>query len=76
MPVADLKPRIAAYLKLPIEHLQDDAILTDLVAESFILVEMIIELQDTLGIRLTQDDLKSVRTVGDLVSLLARKTGA
>ncbi len=73
MAVAGLKARMAAFLKLPEEKLKDDVLLTDLVTESFILVEMVIELQDDLGIQLMQDDLKPVRTVGDLVRVIDSK---
>jgi hypothetical protein len=35
-----------------------------------VLIEMIIELQEELGIHLVQGDLKNVSTVGDLIELL------
>lgn len=65
-----LKEKIASFLRQPVSKLQDEALLTDLVTESFVLVEMVIELQEELGIRLVQEDLKNVRTVGDLTQLL------
>jgi acyl carrier protein len=71
--MADVKARMAAFLRLSEDKLADDAVLTDLVTESFILVEMVMELQHELGIRLAQDDLKPVRTVGDLVRVIESK---
>lgn len=65
---------MAQLLKQPVERLVDAAVLTDLVAESFVLVDMVIELQDDLGIRLMQDDLKPVKTVGDLLVVIEGKT--
>lgn len=71
---SDVKDRAARLLKLPPERLEDDRVLTDLVTESFVLVEMVIELQQELGVRVIQDDLKDVRTVGDLTALFASKS--
>lgn len=69
----DVKEKLASFLKQPISRMQDDALLTNLVVESFILVEMIIELQDDFGIRLVQEDMKHVKTVGDLTELLVSR---
>ena len=55
------------------EELGDDIELTSLVAESFALVETVISLQEELGIRLVQDDLREVRTVADLVRVCATR---
>lgn len=70
-----VRTRMAQILKQPVDRLADTAVLTDLVAESFVLVDMVIELQDDLGIRLMHDDLKAVKTVGDLLAVIASKTG-
>lgn len=56
----------------PVE-LSDDVVLTDLVAESFALIETVIRLQEDLGIRLVQDDLRGVISVGDLVGVCAER---
>jgi len=63
------KEKMAAFLKIKVSKLVDEAVLTDLVAESFILVEMVIELQEEFSIRLVQEDLKEVKTVGDLIQV-------
>jgi acyl carrier protein len=68
-----VKERIASFLKQPISRLQDDALLTNLVVESFILVEMIIELQDDFAVRLVQEDMKDVKTVGQLTELFVSR---
>jgi acyl carrier protein len=67
---AQVKKEIAATLKKPVEKLGDDVALTDLVQESFALVEMVIDLQETFSVRFGQEDLNAVKTVGDLVRLI------
>ena len=69
-----VRGKMAQFLKQPVERLADATVLTDLVAESFILVDMVIELQEDLGIRLMHDDLKNVKTVGDLLAVIAGKS--
>jgi len=68
-----VKEKIASFLKQPISRLQDDALLTNLVVESFILVEMIIELQDVFEVRLVQEDMKDVKTIGALTDLFVSR---
>lgn len=65
----EVKAKMAVFLKQPVSKLEDDTVLTNLVAESFALVEMVIELQEEFGVRLVQEDLKAVKTVGDLTRL-------
>jgi acyl carrier protein len=68
-----VKEKIANFLRQPISRLQDDALLSNLVVESFILVEMIIELQDAFDVRLVQEDMKDVKTVGQLTELFVSR---
>jgi acyl carrier protein len=74
-PPADpaLLDAIARQLGLPPGAVQADQRLADLVPSSFSLVELLIELQEQHGIRLAQDDLRSLVTVGDLVALVRSK---
>jgi acyl carrier protein len=65
----EVKQKMAAFLRLPVTKLDDAALLTDVVVESFALVEMVIRLQDDLGVRLIQEDLNNVKTVGELAQL-------
>lgn len=64
---ADVRARMARTLGAEAEEVTDEAVLRDLVAESFKLVEMVIDLQETFGLRITQDQLLGVHTVGDLL---------
>ena len=68
------KAKMASLLRQPVTKLDDDAILTNLVVESFLLIEMVIELQEEFGVRLVQEDLREVKTVGDLVNLFASRS--
>jgi acyl carrier protein len=58
---------------MPEERLADEALLSDLVEESFALIEMMIELQEEFEVRaFIQDDFKAIRTVGELIALLEK----
>ncbi len=52
------------------ESITDDAVLTSLVNSSFVLVEMVIELQEEFGVRFQQVDMNGVTTVGQLIALI------
>ena len=68
-----IKEKMASLLKQPVSKLEDGAELTGLVVESFVLIEMVIELQEEFGVRLVQEDLRDVKTVGDLTTLIASR---
>jgi len=70
---AKIKQALGNSLERKPEDLDDDTVLKNLVAESFALIETVINLQEDLGIRLVQDDLRDVKTVGDLVQVCARR---
>jgi len=67
-----VRAKIASFLKIPPDHVQESAVLTDLVSESFVLVEMVMELQEEFGVRIMQEDLQHVKTVGDLERLIEK----
>jgi acyl carrier protein len=62
-----IKGKMAEFLKAPPERLEDSASLVSLVQESFVLVQLVLELEEEFDVRLVQEDLRDVRTVGDLV---------
>ncbi len=62
----EFKNKIAKFLKIPLDKVKDDAVLTELVTDSFALIDMVVELQEEYSSRLTQENLKDVRTVSDL----------
>lgn len=71
-----IKAKVAELLRVDPMKVQDDTIVSDLVADSFALVEMVVELQEQTGIRLMQKDLQGVRTVGDLTQVMVRLSTA
>ena len=62
-----IRTRIATLARVPLERVVDGAALVDVVPESFGLVEVLLDLQDELGTRLTHEDLRDLRTIGDLL---------
>ena len=52
------------------EMVRDDAELTSLVNSSFLLVELVIELQEEFDVRFQQVDMNEVVTVGQLLDLV------
>lgn len=74
MTASALKETMAAFLKVPTARMTDDTILTELVRESFLLIEMVMYLQDELSVRIVQEDLKGVERVGQLVEVFLAKT--
>ncbi|MCZ6742463.1 MAG: acyl carrier protein [Alphaproteobacteria bacterium] len=69
----DIKAQIAELLKVPEERVEDETVLKELTTDSFLLVEMVIGLQEVFHVRLVQDDLREVQTVADLTSLFVSR---
>jgi len=68
------KKAMSEIIKQPVERLGDDALLSNLVTDSFLLVDMVIELQEEFGVFLVQEDLKEVKSVGNLIELFETKS--
>jgi acyl carrier protein len=66
----NIRQRIAQILEVSDQRVVADAVLTDLVADSFRLVELAIELQEDYEVMFGQADMVGLRTVGDLVALV------
>jgi acyl carrier protein len=62
--------RIASVLRVPADTLTPQTTVQDLAADSFMLVEMIVDLQEEFDVAFTQARLREVATLGDLVQLL------
>ncbi len=65
-----VRKTMAEVLGHATSKVEDSALLTDLVNSSFLLVEMVIELQEEFDVRFQQADLADVETVGDLIELV------
>lgn len=68
-----VRMKMAEILHTSVETLQDTMLLTDLVTDSILLVHMVIELQEVFGVRLVHEDVQEVKTIGDLLALVARQ---
>ncbi|MEO3786714.1 4'-phosphopantetheinyl transferase superfamily protein [Actinocorallia sp. B10E7] len=71
---ADVAERVATLLNVPADRLEPGTLVRDLVRESFMLVEMVIDLQEEFDAVFGQEQLREVSTLGDLAALL-RETG-
>ena len=71
----EITKRMAEVLGVPESRVRPDVVLTDLVSDSYRLVEMAIELQDDYDVILTQADLSEVTTVGELTDLVRNRVG-
>lgn len=71
-----VRAKIAEVLGHKAEVIMDDAVLTDLVNNSFLLVELVIELQEEFDVRFQQADMNEVKTVGALIDLVDSRIAA
>ena len=76
--VFDVVRRIASELldAAPATLTDDTHFVDDLAVDSLALVEYAMALEDALSVRLSEDELTPVRTVGQLVDLLTAKRAA
>ena len=70
---AAVKQALAKFLKLPADQIADTMELKGLVRDSFMLVELLIELQEEFGVRLCQTDAEQLHTVAELTGLIAER---
>ncbi len=68
-----IKTTIARLAHVPVELLNDEQRLTDLLVDSFAIVDLSIALQEELSITFTHGDLAELKTVGQLVALVSSK---
>ncbi|SHH21070.1 acyl carrier protein [Thermosipho atlanticus] len=65
---------LAEKLDIPIEDIDESShIIDDLGADSLDVVDLIMILEDEYGIRIEDDELESIATVGDILNILERK---
>lgn len=68
--------KIGEVLAQEQSRVNDDILLSTLVNSSFVLVELIIELQEEFDVRFHQADLDNIATVGQLLDLIeSRQSG-
>jgi acyl carrier protein len=62
--------RIAELVAVPVAVVSPQTPIRDLVRESFMLVELVIDLQEEYDTYFTQDELREIETIGQLIDLL------
>ncbi|WP_438297473.1 4'-phosphopantetheinyl transferase superfamily protein [Streptomyces sp. HUAS TT7] len=67
---ADVAERVTSTLSIPVEKLTPETKLRELAADSFLLVEMAVDLQEEFDTVFTQHELREVITLGDLAALV------
>jgi acyl carrier protein len=68
--------RISSLVAIPVERLTPDATIAELVPDSFMFVEVAVDLQEEFDVVLSQRDLAGVSTLGDLAVLLRSRQDA
>lgn len=65
--------RVAELLEKEPGSLTPSARVKDLVSDSFLIIEMALELEEVYGVEFEADDVATMETLGDLVELLRRR---
>jgi acyl carrier protein len=66
----EIRGRISTVSGIPLARLANDAKIGDLRLDSFSIVEMLVELQEEFKVRLDQQDVATVETIGDVIALV------
>ena len=71
---ARVKDTLAAHLEIPLENIKDEtAIVDELGVDSFGMVELLFELEDSTGITIPDAEVRDIRTVQDLAKYVYGK---
>ena len=68
--------KIAELVRRPVAEIHADRPLRELVHDSFMLVEMVVDLEDEFGVPMSQGDFAKVVTVRDLTELIDARLAA
>lgn len=72
----EIRTLISEQLDIDIERITEDArFIDDLGADSLDLVDLLADLEGNLGIRIPQDAVKDVKTIGDLCAVVEKLKG-
>ena len=72
-----IRDRLADILEIDAASISEgQSFADDLEADSLDLVELVMSLEDTLGITIEEDDLADVRTVGDALDVIVAASTA
>ena len=70
---ADFLTRFAAALKRPANSIDRSMAIKDLGVDSFDLVDLLVRLQEEMDVRIFQEDLAGVQTIGDLEKVFEQR---
>jgi acyl carrier protein len=72
---AEVQRRIAEMFELDADSIREDSLLReDLDLDSIDAIDLAVRIQELTGARVQEAELRNVRTVGDVVDLIARVT--
>jgi acyl carrier protein len=72
-----VREHLAAELEVPAEQIQESTrFKEDLDADSLDLYELVMELEDTYGVKVSEEDATKIKTVGDAVDFVAQRIPA
>lgn len=70
----EIRARIAELLRVEPGRVQDHVAIRDVVRDSVAVVELLVDLEQELGVILRQADLVETDTFGQLIALLHRRS--
>jgi acyl carrier protein len=71
-----VREHLSAELEIPLEQITEETRLReDLDADSLDLYELVMELEDTYGISVSEEEAADIETVGDAVNFVAGRLG-
>ena len=72
--LTEIRPRIAQQLNIPVDSITADSkLVDDLKADSLDIVELVTSLEEEYNIEISDEDIKNIRTVGDVVRFIESK---
>jgi acyl carrier protein len=72
-----VRAALAEALELPVKDISEDSRLEgDLEADSLDLVELLLEMEQRYGFKVSDEEAAEIETVGDAVDLILRKAAA
>ena len=75
--LAKVRGHLSAELEVPLDRIAESTRLRDdLDADSLDLYELVMELEDTYGIRVSEEEASAIETVGQAVDFVAGRLGA
>ena len=72
--LTEIRTRIAQKLNIPVDSITADSkLVDDLKADSLDIVELVTSLEEEYNIEISDEDIKNIRTVGDVVRFIESK---